>query len=75
MPVKIGVFTVLYQDLPLERALDRITALGVEAVEISTGNYAPATQARRGRQSSPQPARGSSGRSATARASSDGGRS
>jgi sugar phosphate isomerase/epimerase len=43
MPVKIGVFTVLYQDLPLEAALDRIAALGVEAVEISTGNYAPST--------------------------------
>lgn len=43
MPVKIGVFTVLYQDLPLEAALDRIAALGVEAVEISTGNYAPNT--------------------------------
>src|SRR5688500_5834478 len=40
MPVKIGVFTVLYQDLRLERALDKIAALGVEALEISTGNYA-----------------------------------
>ena len=38
--MKIGVFTVLYQHLPFERALDRIAALGVEAVEISTGNYA-----------------------------------
>lgn len=38
--MKIGVFTVLYQDLPLEAALDRFTALGIEAVEISTGNYA-----------------------------------
>ena len=43
MPVKIGVFAVLYQDLPLEGAPDRIAALGVEAVEISTGNYAPST--------------------------------
>jgi len=38
--MKIGVFTVLYQDLPLEVALDKIAALGIEAVEISTGNYA-----------------------------------
>jgi sugar phosphate isomerase/epimerase len=38
--VKIGVFTVLYRHLPLEAALDRIAAQGVEAVEISTGNYA-----------------------------------
>ena len=38
--MKIGVFTVLYQDLPLEEALDRIVARGVEAIEISTGNYA-----------------------------------
>ena len=34
MPVKIGVFTVLYHDVPLEGALDRIAALGVEAVEL-----------------------------------------
>ena len=38
--MKVGVFTVLYQHLPLESALDKIAALGVEAVEISTGNYA-----------------------------------
>lgn len=38
--MKIGVFTVLYQHLPFETALDRIAARGVEAVEISTGNYA-----------------------------------
>jgi len=37
--VKLGVFTVLYQDLPLEEALDKLAALGVEAVEIGTGNY------------------------------------
>ena len=41
--MKIGVFTVLYQHLPLETALDKIAALGVEAVEISTGNYAGST--------------------------------
>src|SRR5437588_2443750 len=38
--MKIGVFTVLYHELPLEEALDRIAAQGVEAIEISTGNYA-----------------------------------
>jgi sugar phosphate isomerase/epimerase len=37
--VKLGVFTVLYGDLPLEEALDKLAALGVEAVEIGTGNY------------------------------------
>ena len=41
--MKIGVFTVLYHDLPLEAALGKIAALGVEAVELSTGNYAPST--------------------------------
>ena len=33
--MKIGVFTVLYQDRPLHGALDEIAALGIEAVEIS----------------------------------------
>jgi sugar phosphate isomerase/epimerase len=37
--VKLGVFTVLYGGLPLEEALDKLAALGVEAVEIGTGNY------------------------------------
>jgi sugar phosphate isomerase/epimerase len=37
--VKLGVFTVLYQDLPFEEALDKLAALGIEAVEIGTGNY------------------------------------
>jgi sugar phosphate isomerase/epimerase len=37
--VKLGVMTVLYQDLPLEEALDKIAAMGVEAVELGTGNY------------------------------------
>jgi len=41
--VKIGVFTALYHDLPLEAALGKIAASGVEAVELSTGNYAPST--------------------------------
>jgi integrase len=37
--MKVGVLTVLYQDLPLEEALDRIAALGVRTVELATGNY------------------------------------
>jgi len=37
--VKLGVFTVVYQDLPLERMLDTAAALGIEAVELGTGNY------------------------------------
>jgi sugar phosphate isomerase/epimerase len=37
--MKLGVFTVLYQKLPFEDALDRLQALGIEAVEIGTGNY------------------------------------
>ena len=37
--MKVGVLTVLYHQLPLEQALDRIAALGVERVELATGNY------------------------------------
>ncbi|MBA2426062.1 MAG: sugar phosphate isomerase/epimerase [Actinobacteria bacterium] len=37
--MKLGVLTVLYQGLPLEGALDKLAALGVEAVELGTGNY------------------------------------
>jgi sugar phosphate isomerase/epimerase len=37
--VKLGVLTVVYQDLPLEEALDRAAALGLDAVELGTGNY------------------------------------
>lgn len=37
--MKLGVFTVLYQDLPLDQALDKVCAMGAEAVEIGTGNY------------------------------------
>jgi sugar phosphate isomerase/epimerase len=37
--VKLGVLTVPYAGLPLGEALDRLTALGVEAVELGTGNY------------------------------------
>jgi sugar phosphate isomerase/epimerase len=37
--MKLGVFTVLYSDLRFEDALDKLAALGVETVEIGTGNY------------------------------------
>jgi sugar phosphate isomerase/epimerase len=37
--MRIGVFTVLFQDLPFEAALDKAVAAGVTAVEIGTGGY------------------------------------
>lgn len=37
--MKLGVFTVLYGNLPFEEALDTIAAKGVEAVEIGCGGY------------------------------------
>jgi len=37
--MRIGVFTVLFQDLPFEQALDKIKAVGISAVEIGTGGY------------------------------------
>ena len=37
--MKLGVFLVVYGELPLSEALDRVVALGLDAVEIGTGNY------------------------------------
>lgn len=37
--MKLGLFTVLYQNLPFEEVLDKLAALGLEAVEIGTGAY------------------------------------
>jgi sugar phosphate isomerase/epimerase len=37
--MKLGVLTVLYADRPLESVLDHLAGLGVEAVELGTGNY------------------------------------
>jgi sugar phosphate isomerase/epimerase len=37
--MRIGIFTAIYHDLPLEEALDRVAALGVRTVELATGNY------------------------------------
>jgi sugar phosphate isomerase/epimerase len=37
--MRIGVFTALFQDFPLEQALDKAVAAGVTAVEIGAGGY------------------------------------
>lgn len=37
--MKLGVFLVVYGELPLAEALDRVVALGLDAVEIGTGSY------------------------------------
>jgi sugar phosphate isomerase/epimerase len=37
--VKLGVLTVLYAERPLDEVLDRAVELGLDAVELGTGNY------------------------------------
>jgi sugar phosphate isomerase/epimerase len=37
--MRIGVFTVLFQNLPFEAALDKAVTAGVSAVEIGSGGY------------------------------------
>ncbi|MHA1819910.1 MAG: sugar phosphate isomerase/epimerase family protein [Promethearchaeota archaeon] len=37
--MKIGVFSVLFQDKPLKKALEIIKSIGIEMVELGTGNY------------------------------------
>jgi sugar phosphate isomerase/epimerase len=37
--MRIGVFTVLFQNQPFEAALDKALAVGVSAIEIGTGGY------------------------------------
>jgi sugar phosphate isomerase/epimerase len=37
--MKLGVFTVLFRELPFEQMLDKVAELGLEAVELGTGNY------------------------------------
>jgi len=37
--MRIGVFSILYKDLPFEEALDKIASFGLNAVEIGTGGY------------------------------------
>lgn len=41
--MRIGVFTVLWQNLTFEEALDKAVAAGVTAVEIGTGGYPPSS--------------------------------
>lgn len=37
--MKLGVFTVLFQQMPFEEMLDHVKGHGLDAVEIGTGNY------------------------------------
>jgi len=37
--MQIGVLTVLYHQLPLTHMLDKVRAMGIQAVEIGTGTY------------------------------------
>ena len=37
--MKIGIFTALFHDKPLEEALDLIAEAGIEAVELGAGAY------------------------------------
>ncbi len=41
--MKLGALSVVYQDIPLESALDRLAQLGLEAVELGTGNFPGST--------------------------------
>ena len=35
----LGVLTVVFAELPLDQALERLAALGVQAVELGSGGY------------------------------------
>ncbi len=37
--MKLGVFTVLFKELPFEKMLDKVRSFGLECVEIGTGGY------------------------------------
>jgi sugar phosphate isomerase/epimerase len=37
--MKLGVLTVLYQDQPLEKVLDHVAEMGLQAVELGTGAW------------------------------------
>jgi len=39
--MKVGVFTVLFSEMPFEKMLDHVAEAGCEAVEIGTGGYPP----------------------------------
>jgi sugar phosphate isomerase/epimerase len=44
--LKLGVFLAVYHDRPFEEALDRAVELGLDAVEVATGNYPGDTHCR-----------------------------
>jgi sugar phosphate isomerase/epimerase len=37
--MKLGIFTALFSDLSIDEVIRRISPLGIEAVELATGNY------------------------------------
>ncbi len=37
--MKVGVFTVLMSDLPLQQVIQKLKGLGVDTIELGTGNY------------------------------------
>ena len=37
--MKVGIFTVLLSQMPLNRVFEHIKALEIDTVELSTGNY------------------------------------
>ena len=37
--MRVGLFTVPFQELPFEKMLDKVVEMGIEAVELGTGNY------------------------------------
>ena len=37
--MRIGVFTPLLSQLPLASVLDKLKTLGIETIELGTGNY------------------------------------
>lgn len=37
--MKVGVFTVLMSDLPLKQVIQKLKGLGVDTIELGTGNY------------------------------------
>jgi sugar phosphate isomerase/epimerase len=41
--MKLGIFTALFSDLSIDEVIRRISPLGIEAVELATGNYGRGT--------------------------------
>lgn len=37
--MRIGIFSVIFQNLPFEQAMDKVASLGLTAVELGTGGY------------------------------------